>query len=151
WLGLLRLLWRRLQKMVEAVPHGGPLLQALENAGQSRAPTGQSTVATNKDTRPPTIPGANEKIPGGVFYPGVQMDLSGKPWEVLKAFVESRLKRQSCQQLLAAIWSESEYASEQNVKDAISEVRTALKQASRKAGMRKPKDPLPCVDKGRNL
>jgi hypothetical protein len=36
WLGLLRLLGRQLQNAVEALPPQGPLLEALENAGQKR-------------------------------------------------------------------------------------------------------------------
>jgi hypothetical protein len=118
----------------------------------SRAATSQSTGAKANGDGLPVIPGEIELIPGGFIYRGVQMDLSGKPWEVLKALVESRLKRLSSQQLLKTIWWEdSMNASDQNVKDAVSEARTVLQAAMRKAGVRKPKDPLRCVDKGSNL
>ena len=88
-------------------------------------------------------------VPGGFEYRGATIPLAGKPLQVLRRFVESRTKRLTADALIRSVWEGN--ANEQNVKDAIGDVRDALRKALRLAGVKRKSDPLPCVDWGPEL
>jgi hypothetical protein len=94
-------------------------------------------------------------IAGGFVYRTHKEDLAGKPWGVLNAFVKSTTKRMTATDLLKSqtgIWSEDSVATAENVKDAIEDVRAALRRALGAAKVENgPRDPILCVDRAANL
>jgi hypothetical protein len=105
---------------------------------------------TPTDDEFPSIHGVLTLAPGGFELRGEQGNLSGKAWEVLRAFVRSKLKRVTAASLLSDVWGSDSDATSVNVIDEVGKARKALQKAMKKS--RKPAaNPLPCVDKGRNL
>jgi hypothetical protein len=103
----------------------------------------------------PAEPRPLEIIPGGFILQRngrpVTGNLSGKPWEVLKAFTASRTGRVTAKDLLATVWEADTLATAQNVKDAVTGVRKALAKALEATPPYDEHDPLPCVDRGPDL
>jgi DNA-binding winged helix-turn-helix (wHTH) protein len=86
-----------------------------------------------------------EIIEGGFIYQGKDHKLSGKPLQVLREFLGAKYYRQSAADLQKAVWKDAETGLE-TIKNAVSDVRKALRQAGIGTN-----DPIPCVDRGANL
>jgi hypothetical protein len=134
------------------------LLLAGQPSGKPNSPAAVQEFPSEEDSNQPiiddlpSIPGLLKLIPGGFVYRERQTeDLSGKPWQVLRKILQSRIGRITSRGLLATVWKDKPDTTDQNVKDAISTVRQALRRAMKRAGVKRPSDPLPAVDQGCNL
>jgi hypothetical protein len=88
-------------------------------------------------------------LPGAFVYRGVKIDLGGKPLAVLRALAGSRTGRCTCTDLMDSCWDHGD-AEIGTVKVAVSAARKALRRAVKEAGQNCD-DPLPTVDRGRDL
>jgi hypothetical protein len=91
-------------------------------------------------------------IPGGFSYRGKPYRLVGRPRAMLAALLKSRWHRLLASDLRKDLNVSDEKVEfpEQVIKDAASELRGALKEAVRAAGLQ-CKNPLPSVDEGEDL
>jgi hypothetical protein len=81
--------------------------------------------------------------PGG----DVLMPLSSKPWSVLQFLASALQGIRTAKELIDEIWPDS-YATDQQVKDAVTDIRHAIRKAYRKAGLGELDfDPVLCVAK----
>jgi len=86
--------------------------------------------------------------PGGFTCEGKEFALSGKPLQVLRAFLYARQHRLTARDLQDSVWGDDSAVGPETVKTAVSAVRSALRTAARKLGLKIAKDPLPCIDRG---
>lgn len=94
---------------------------------------------------------ALEFIPGGFIYLGARHALSGYPLRVLRSIAGARHRTKTAAQLIAEIWGADYFIAVATVKSHVCTVRRALRRAIRKSGVRRYGDPLPAVDRGRDL
>jgi hypothetical protein len=124
------------------------LIRASADANRREVPTGGAAQT-------PPAESTICMIPGGFVYRRHKEDLAGKPWGVLNAFVNSATKRLTAADLLkpqSGIWAVDSIATADNVKDAVEDVRAALRKVLSAAKVENsPRDPIPCVDRGPNL
>ncbi|HJZ57856.1 MAG TPA: hypothetical protein VKE74_23050 [Gemmataceae bacterium] len=105
-----------------------------------------SARETTEHAEPEDEPGLSF-LPGAIAYCGKQEPLSGKPLQILEALNGSRWKRLTQQALIKQVWQDTS-PSEENVRSTISHARTALVNLLKKAGVKRPGDPIPVVDRG---
>jgi len=89
----------------------------------------------------PTAPAKDNSLtllPGGFVYRKVEMDLSGKPLDILKALYLAPLKTLKRNQLVGRLWKENAVENS-TVSNAISDARNALRAAMKRAKRRAPK------------
>ncbi len=109
-------------------------------------------IARVSTVQPP--PGLSKKPPveiieGGFVYRKKTFNLSGKPLQILQALISAKDFRISAQDLQQTIWEDTETGLE-TVRNAVSDARKALRDAAKSQGV-ELKDPIPCVDRGKNL
>jgi hypothetical protein len=92
--------------------------------------------------------------PGGFAYRGGRVhDLTGRPFDMLRALLESRHGRLTADQLRVALGLDDqtiEYPA-QVIKDVATDLRRALRGALKEAGARHTKNPLPSIGRGDSL
>ena len=82
--------------------------------------------------------------PGEFAFGGMKGELTGKLWMLLKAFAEARRSLTSSD-LLDDVWGHNETCTEQNLRNHLSRLRTALRNVY---DLAENVDPIPAVDKG---
>jgi hypothetical protein len=103
----------------------------------------------------PERPGL-ELIPGGFSYRGISHDLTGQPWTILKAILESRHRRLTADALREVLDDNEDDEDadhdqpEQLVKGSTCALRAALKKAAKEAG-EDCENPLRSTGRGRFL
>ncbi len=90
-------------------------------------------------------------VPGGFVYGGKLNELHGRPLGMLGELLASRWRRLYVGDLVSRMAIDDYVNQKQVVADAATELRSALKQAVKKAGFRTTKDPLPSTGKGDQL
>lgn len=85
--------------------------------------------------------------PGAYSFANAEESLSGKPLEVLQALDAANHNTATLIELQMKIWSETN-SGEEAVRSAVSKARGSLRRVLRKAGFKRPCDPIPVVDRG---
>jgi hypothetical protein len=96
---------------------------------------------------------SNESIlvkPGGFVYRRKEHRLAGKPLAILKEFVATKDRVLTAATLQNTVWNDSVIGLD-NVRSHIATLRAALRKALKVEGRGAKKDPLPCIDRGRDL
>lgn len=128
-------------------------LDALMIAIDAKLPSEQERERQHRarDDDSNSQPPANDEKNGWAFEPGMaifrgkRIDLSGKPWALLKALVEANGKRLDAQQLKDSAWGHDEFPDDRALVSQLSILRTKLRKSLQ---LPENTDPVPCVDRG---
>jgi hypothetical protein len=110
-------------------------------------------AAQSPRVAPVAPPNGLEVLPGGIRYGEVTVELSGKPLACISEIVDAHGQRLDAERLRERVWGRESYTEISTVKNAVADARDALRKLARLAGIPIDKhfDPLPCVDRGKNL
>ncbi len=91
-------------------------------------------------------------VAGGFEYRGHFRELGGNARKVLEQLLLSRWRTVSAADLKKTVWKdESALSYPQPAKDAVHDLRVALRAALKATGTEAIKDPVPCIDRGESL
>ncbi len=126
-------------------------VEKLKDGEWLRRPIRTHAEAAKNET-PTAIP-ALDILPGGIKYGTATVELSGKPLACIRALDDAWQNRLDWGTLRNRVWGEDTYTERRTIMNAIKDARRALRKLARKAGriVDENYDPLPCVDRGRNL
>ena len=85
--------------------------------------------------------------PGSATYKGTKITINGIPSKLLQALVESNTPLAE-HNLIEAGWGHDAEVEPKTLKNKVSAIRRTLQK---KLGLTKDQDPIPVVDRGRNL